>query len=276
MSLMAYHKPLPKPLFALQKEAGLSFLTDNALFEACGVRVAFSARAGGVSKGAYASLNVGAHVGDEYAAVQENRARLVRACGAKDMACIVPRQVHGTNLVFVEDKKDLTCVQSKASEGADGLIVSAKGVCALMCFADCLPLIIVSPSGRFAVAHAGWRGALAHIAKKAVLALAQVDEGCATGDYNAYIGPHIRSECFECGSDVCGAFVDAFGAGVSPARDHVSLAFAVESDLVAAGLSCERISDVGVCTKCQHDEWFSYRASGGECGRHAALCFCDR
>jgi copper oxidase (laccase) domain-containing protein len=41
------------------------------------VRAAFTLRAGGVSDGAYASLNLGRHVGDDALAVAENRRRVI-------------------------------------------------------------------------------------------------------------------------------------------------------------------------------------------------------
>ena len=65
------------------------------------MRIAFSGRAGGVSEGAYSSLNVGGHVGDAAQAVQENRRRLAEALGAGGLPLVVPKQVHGTALVDV-------------------------------------------------------------------------------------------------------------------------------------------------------------------------------
>ena len=146
---------------------------------------------------------------------------------------------------------------------------------AMLCFADCVPVIVVSPTGRFAVAHAGWRGAVARIASKAVFSLAQLDR-LELGDdaarlYNAYIGPHIRSECFECGVEVVQAFRHEFGEAVIADARHVDLAAAVSADLQSAGVQLNRIADAGICTRCRSNEFYSYRASGGTCGRHAAV-----
>ncbi len=168
---------LPIPRLSEQEGAGVFFLTDDALAQAVGVRIAFSGRAGGVSEGAYSSLNVGGHVGDAAQAVQENRRRLAEALGAAGLPLVVPKQVHGTALVDVRaaDAPAVEAAQRAAGEGADGIVVSAPGVAALLCFADCVPVVVVSPTGRFAVVHAGWRGAVAHIAAKAVRALAALD-----------------------------------------------------------------------------------------------------
>lgn len=270
---------LPTPRLALRDEAGLSLLTDEALIAACGVRVAFSSRHGGVSAGEYASLNLGAHVGDEPDAVHENRRRLVRALGGGDIPIVVPNQVHKTDLLVVRDNAPETIreLRDQAAGGADGVVVAASQVAALLCFADCVPVIIVSPTGNFAVAHAGWRGALARISSKAACALEELDNGAArASDYNAYIGPCIRAECFECGADVHDAFAAEFGRARTPDFSHVDLPAVVAGDLADAGLSSERICDAGVCTVCHADDWFSYRASGGACGRHGAVAFSTR
>ena len=251
---------LPTPLLALREEAGLLLLTDDALARACGVRVAFSSRLGGVSEGCFSSLNLGGHVGDDPECVRENRTKLARALGADGMPLIVLNQVHGTDIVSVLDAEEasLERVRDEAVRGADGVTVAVSGVAALLCFADCAPLAVVSPTGRFAVAHAGWRGAYARIASK------------------AYIGPCIRVECFECGEDVCRAFADRFGEACVPSARHVDLASALACDLASAGIEPFRICDAGICTVCRSDEWFSYRASKGSCGRHGAIAFSER
>ena len=245
-------------------------LTDEALFRACGVRVMFTGREGGESDGPYASLNTGSHVGDDLDVVGRNRRIVLEAAGAPCAKLVVPNQVHGTDLVRVSEIGEVDDAIGRAEEGSDGVVVEVPGVAALLNFADCLPLVLVSPSGRFAVVHAGWRGAVAGIAGKAVRALA-VGDSCSAGAYNAYIGPHIRSECFEVGEDVAVRFEDAFGRDVLEGARHVSLASAVAVDLERAGLAASRIADCGICTKCHPDRYYSYRASNGECGRHAAL-----
>lgn len=252
-------------------------LVDAGLARATGVRIAFTGREGGVSAPPYDSLNLGSHVKDDPASVQENRSILLEAMDAASARLLVLNQVHGTDGVLADSAEEeaFLAVSRRASEGADFAVVECADVAALLCFADCASLIIASPSGRFAVAHAGWRGALAHIARISVEALAlrdAYDLGVDCGRlYNAYIGPHIRSECFECGEDVVEAFSREFGGRAAPDSRHVSLVQAITADLVDAGLDLERICDSGVCTMCHPDRYFSYRASGGTCGRHGAV-----
>ena len=244
--------------------------TDEALFDACGVRLMFTGRHGGVSDGPFASLNTASHVGDRPEAVEANRRLVCEAAGADAGRLIVLNQVHGTSLVRMHDAAGLGAARARADAGADGAVVRAQGVPTLLNSADCLLLVVVSPSGSFAVAHAGWRGAAAGIAGKAARALAEGDEFPVSA-FNAYLGPHIRSECFEVGQDVAVRFAGAFGEDVLAGGRHVSLARAVSLDLERAGLDARRIADAGVCTKCNSGEYFSYRASNGDCGRQAAF-----
>ncbi|WP_165056750.1 MULTISPECIES: polyphenol oxidase family protein [unclassified Adlercreutzia] len=275
---------LPLPRLEARQLGPLHILTDDALARTSGVRVAFTGRAGGVSEAPYAGLNLATHVGDDPAAVMRNRALLLEELGVPGLPLIVPNQVHGDELVCVPraDAATLADVREKAARGADGLVVTTSGVAALLCFADCVPVVIASPTGAFAVVHAGWRGVAASIAPKAVRALAARESGAegpfgtpeeAAAAYNVYLGPHIHVECFETGEDVRVLFAEKMGEECAPDARHVSLARALAVDLVRAGADAARIADAGVCTACCPDEFYSYRAEGGMCGRHGALAF---
>ena len=258
-------------MLELRNLAGIPLLTDDALFEACGVRIAFTGRAGGASEGAYSSLNTGGHVDDDPWCVAQNRRAVLKAIGAEAAPLIVPNQVHGTHVAHIAEMVDVGRVAGEVLEGRDAVQIDVPGVAAMLNFADCLPLVIVAPSGRFVVAHAGWRGAVAHIASIAARSLAQDGEGPET--FNAYIGPHIGVECFEVGEEVVEQFTAEFGNTVVLGNRHISLARAVALDLESAGVRVERIADCGICTMCHPDEYFSYRASGGTCGRQSATAY---
>ncbi len=325
--------------------ASIDALTDQALFEQTGVRVAFTKRSGGVSAGNYASLNLGDHVDDSLAHVLENRSRVAAAFGFDEACLVVPKQVHGSRIVQVrsEGAAAAAAAREEASTGADALLVSCENTAALLCFADCVPVIVVSPSGRFCVAHAGWRGVLGGVAFNAVQQLARLDvldavadgggevaaavqeemaavqeiaavqeeteavqeiaaaargqAGVAAADkgelcvavagntpstaasdmqaaaarMNVYIGPHICGNCFETGVDVAAQFKDRFGTACLLDERHVSLQRALEIGLAEVGVAEQRIVSAQACTVCGSGDYFSYRASGGVCGRHGAL-----
>ncbi len=266
---------LPLPHLSKGRFASVSVLTDQALFDRSGVRIAFTDRTGGTSSGAYASLNLGDHVDDDPACVAKNRELVAEAFSLSPACLVVPRQVHGDRIVSIDGNaaEDVEHARAEARAGADALAVEAAGVGALLCYADCVPVVIVSPSGRFAVVHAGWKGVLNGIAVKAVQCLADLDARggwrSTEGGMNAYLGPHIHAECFETGEDVRARFVERFGAQCAPDRNHVDLGCALRADLARVGV--DRVADAGVCTVCENERYFSHRAQNGIAGRHGAF-----
>ena len=267
---------LPLPSLSTGRFGPVVALTDGPLFESRRVRVAFTERGGGVSTGPYASLNLGGEVGDDPEAVRENRLRLAEAFGAQGLPCVVPRQVHGDMVLVLgpPQEKGLEAFCALAQEGADALVVEGTGHGALLCFADCVPLIGVSPSGRFTVVHAGWRGVKNGVAVKALQALvacdAEAGQPYGPSELNVYIGPHIRRECFEAGPEVCRDFQEAFGDDCLAGPGHIDLARALTTALAAFGADPRRIVDACRCTVCDNGSFFSYRAQGGVCGRQGA------
>ncbi|MGI6045468.1 MAG: polyphenol oxidase family protein [Eggerthellaceae bacterium] len=254
----------------------LPALTDDALFEQTGVRIAFTGRAGGESTGPFASLNVGPYTDDDAQKITANQNLLFEAVGVASTHVVIPRQVHRDSVVIVRDDQVSTvehaCAHAKA--GADAVAVEPAGVAAMLCFADCVPVIIVSPTGKFVVTHAGWRGAYAGIPSKSARVLASLDAQLLDNPeahYNAYIGPHIHACCFETDEELARKFADKYGAPAASDLKHVDLTYVVKKDLENAGLLSERCVEAQICTKCHADEYFSFRASNGVCGRQAAI-----
>ncbi|MBO4365029.1 MAG: laccase domain-containing protein [Eggerthellaceae bacterium] len=263
---------LPIPTLATLACDGLRMLTDDDLFSACGVRLAFTERVGGVSEGPYASLNLAAHVLDSQDAVERNRRRLLTAIGVPDAKLVVPNQVHGTDLAYVEsnEREYVQLCRDRIAEGTDGIVVGCTDVAAMLCFADCMPVVLVAPGGMFAVVHAGWRGVYGNIAPKALDLLCR-KAGVQAKSCNAYMGPYIHAECFEVDAQLAQKFATAFGEGCLADDRHVDLGAAMRTSLMRAGMDPARIEEAGLCTVCNNERFFSYRAQDGVCGRHAAI-----
>lgn len=275
MPLGARELPLPSlQLVSFDGPHGpLSGLADEALFAATATRILFTTRAGGVSEPPYDALNLGDHVNDDLAAVEENRRTLMEAMGvdaASQTQLIVPKQVHGDAIVTVGE--DINAARLAAREGADGIVCSRPGVPVLLCFADCVPVIIVAPNGAYAVLHAGWRGALAGIPGKGLAALAEA-AGCAPQDCNAYVGPHIGACCYETSQEILDSFTQRYGAGCDAGERKLDLSFAVKASLLGAGAVKRRIVVASECTSCNNELFYSYRADGGVTGRHGAFAY---
>jgi YfiH family protein len=227
-------------------------------------------RLGGQSRPPWASLNVGHTVGDDPEAVDANHHLICQALGLGMGDLVSPHQVHSAT-VGVVDEQDRGCVR----EETDALITAVPGVPLLLRFADCVPLLIYDPVREvIGLAHAGWRGTLAGMARETVRAMSSAF-GCYAPDLVAGIGPAIGPCCYQVGADVALAVEHTFGrhSGLlsrqNEGRWHLDLWRANQLQLAEAGVGEIEVS--GICTACHTDEWFSHRAEGGRTGRWGAL-----
>ena len=236
-----------------------------------GVTFAFTERWGGCSRDAFASLNLGDACGDDPTCVDANRERALAAIGAGAFASslVNPKQVHGTHIVRVRSREGLEAAQTEARAGADAIVCTLVGVPVLLCYADCVPVILVGEGG-FAVVHSGWRGSLGRIGAKAARALSH-ELACDVSDITAYVGPHIREADYAVSPELITQFCDEFGAEASADGEHLNLCHAVTRALADEGVTNVVDACPDVSTSASPERFFSYRASGGACGRTGAL-----
>lgn len=225
------------------------------------VRACCTTRLGGVSRAPYDTLNLGDHVGDDPAAVAENRARLVRALALPDM----PRwlnQVHGCDAV--------NAAEAQPGCSADVAFADRPGVVCAVLTADCLPVLLCNRQGtRIAAVHAGWRG-LAAGAIEAGLDAISTDGR----DILAWLGPAIGPEAFEVGDEVREAFIRHDPAAAAAFRPSPAGRWLAD----IFGLARRRLAARGVsavygghwCTYSDPAQFFSYRRDGAT-GRMASL-----
>lgn len=225
----------------------------------------FFGRAGGVSRGAWSSLNLSAAVGDEPASVDANWAR-VRAW-LDGLAVARMRQVHGDRVVRV--------VGGDVGD-ADGLMTDAPGVALAVITADCVPILMTAPARRVAMAlHAGWRGTVAGIAARGVEAASDAF-GVTADEWEVVLGPSIGRCCYEVGSEIVGALESRWGAMPSARREAdgrhwLDLRMANRLIFTKLGVPNQRIADVGPCTACARAAYFSHRAEAGHTGRQLSV-----
>ena len=224
----------------------------------------FLGRRGGVSRGPFAELNLSYRVGDAPEMVQENWRRV------RDTACGLrfPRmqQVHGDRVVTIEDA-DLDGGE------ADAMVTGTAGTAAGVLTADCVPILLVVPGRRVVAAvHAGWRGTLAGVARRAVQQIEQVF-GTKAAEVCAALGPSIGGCCYEVDTSIADALEQRWGTQSNVvnrdrcAKTTVDLRRINIAILESAGVRRAQIANVGPCTHCAATEYFSYRAAQGPTGR---------
>ncbi|MGH3342061.1 MAG: peptidoglycan editing factor PgeF [Carbonactinosporaceae bacterium] len=153
-------------------------------------RFAFTDRRGGVSPPPYDGRNLGRGVGDDDAAVLENRRRTARELGLDPGLVLWMRQVHGSRTVVATGPW-----QGKPPE-ADGLVTGRPGLALAVLVADCTPVLLADPGARVvAAAHAGRPGLARGIVPAVVERMTEL--GARPEDVVAATGPAICGSCYE-------------------------------------------------------------------------------
>ena len=271
-----------------------------------GVQALCTTRAGGVSQGPYASMNLGTHVGDDPQAAQTNRARLQATLGQSTPGArpVFLSQVHGTDVAA------LTASTPDNTE-ADACVATEAGVVCTIMVADCLPVLLAHTSGAVVgAAHAGWRGLAGHsgvgvlesvmralferfqalaLINKAQAAIKNVASNtesfeAVACDTLAWLGPCIGPQAFEVGPEVHEAFCvggPQYSACFVPSPTQQGKWLA---DL--AGLARLRLQAMGVtriygndssaawCTVTQSARFFSHRRDTALLGGSGRLAAC--
>lgn len=151
------------------------------------VKALQTTRIGGVSKDAYTSLNLGAHVNDDPIAVAKNRQLLSQYLPSEP---VWVNQVHGVEVI---DAAVSSCLQN-----ADAAFTTRPNVVCVTMTADCLPVLLCDKKGSVVAAvHAGWRGLCDGVIEAAVAKM-QVP----VSEVLAWLGPAIGPNAFEVGDDV--------------------------------------------------------------------------
>lgn len=230
----------------------------------------FATRAGGVSEGPYASLNLGFSVGDERERVVENHRRLAAGAGAPLGALCRVSQVHGDRVLETRGGEGEVDAPRPVEGEADALWTQAPGTWVAVGTADCVPVLLVDPDGRrVAAVHSGWRGTDADISARAVEAL--VAKGARPERLLAAVGPCIQRCCYEVSDELAQRFTARFGpevVGAEGGRVRLDLTRAVRTTLLRAGLKPAHVDVLPACTACEPARFFSHRRDAGRTGRH--------
>ncbi len=231
------------------------------------VKALQTTRAGGVSQGAYTSLNLGMHVNDDPIAVAKNR-QLLSAYLPTEPVWV--NQVHGVEVI---DAATSSCL-----ENADASFTTKPNVVCVTMTADCLPVLLCDRKGTVvAAAHAGWRGLCDGVIESAVAKM-QVP----VNEILVWLGPAIGPDAFEVGDDVREQFM---------AKDSkAALAFRLRGDKWLCNMyqiARQRLNAMGVtqiygasvnedyCTYTDEARFFSFRRDNVT-GRMASMIWLEK
>lgn len=216
----------------------------------------FLGRAGGVSTGLYAGLNVGVGSDDDAVAVAENRARATDAVlpGAHLMT---PYQLHSADCVTV-----LRPFEDRVRPRADALVTNRPGLALGILTADCAPVLLADRvAGVVGAAHAGWKGALGGVTDATILAMEAL--GARRARIAAAVGPCIARASYEVDDMFARRFEaddpanERFFADGRDGHRQFDLEAYVVHRLAAAGIT--RVAALGLDTYADERRFFSYR-----------------
>jgi polyphenol oxidase len=212
----------------------------------------FFTRQGGVSSGAYRSLNVSLVVGDHPDLVDENQRLMQRALGLEVLAGAA--QVHGGSAAVITSAGQ---IQQEDIPEVDILITTLPDIGLVIKQADCQAVMLYDPVNRvIANVHCGWRGQIDNILSETV-ALLQNLFGSQARHLYAAVGPSLGPCCAEF-RNFRQEFPEAlWGYQVRPT--FFDLWRLTRDQLIAAGLQPERLDLARLCTRCGAGEFFSYR-----------------
>ena len=252
---------------------------ESALFKEYGIKHAFFTRRGGVSEGAFESLNFAKGIGD----IQDRQENVIKnyriasnVFGLSESDVCRSYQTHTNNVIFVSEKDRGTGVtKEKFSFGVDGLVTDTKDLLLSVRTADCVPVLLCNKQATVCAAvHAGWRGTLGNITKNAIAVMEQ--HGAKKCDIIAAIGPCIGQCCYEVGKELFEYFTKEnknYADFFKPKGEKYMLDLKGLNAYILTlnGIGSDSISVSESCTKDDEYNFFSHRRSGKNRGTMSAF-----
>ncbi len=263
----------------IKKETnGVVYHASEAFAAAGGVVHGFASRLGGVSTGDFAQLNLGIKRDDSRENVRENYARFCAAIGADRDSLVMTHQVHSDDVRTASRADVLADLLDPIPYETDGLVTDQPGLCLVIYYADCIPVLLYDPVKKaIGAVHSGWRGTAMGIVPKAIEKMTAL-YGTDPADLLAAIGPGIGPCCFETHDDVPRAMAARWGHAAEPfcvpngkGKFHVDLKGLIRWEMAGAGVVPDHIETLDLCTGCHPELYWSHRKLGDRRGNHGAM-----
>lgn len=155
---------------------------------------------------------------------------------------ITAQQVHGERIGVVDE----ATAKNKCFDSCDGLITSQRGVCLGIYVADCCAVYLADPvRAAVGLVHSGKKGTEFGVVSNAIQSMVE-RFGSRTSDIIVQLSPCIR-----------------------PPHYETDFAAAIVRQCLELGITA--VHDCGVCTACDLNRYYSYRAEKGRTGRMLAF-----
>lgn len=225
-------------------------------------------RHGGVSSGAYSSLNVRFGIGDDAVNVQKNRKIISDVFGNSIDQLISANQTHSDHVQVVGGSFG-SGGEKDTFNDIDAFVCSEPNIACMIQVADCQAQILYDPVQKvFGIVHAGWKG-LAKDVTGATIEILKSTFGSKPGDIVACIAPSLGPCCSYFSSPKT-ELPENFHQFIDD-KNRVDLwSFAIEQ-LKSHSIKAENIQLTKLCTQCQGEDFFSYRRDKGATGRFGII-----
>ena len=258
--------------YILHIDGERQYLTFPKLDSYKELRHAFTTRHGGVSSGCVSTWNFGERQFDSEENILRNFEILAEVMGTTADKMVLTYQTHTVNIMKVtKEDAGRGVTRDWGYRDVDGLVTDEKDLTIVTTHADCNAVFFYDPVKKvIGLAHSGWRGTLGGISRE-MIDIMKREYGTEPGNLICGIGPSLCKDCFEVDEDVAEAFRDAdpdYEAFIER-RDpkyHIDLKAIIRHDLVKKGVKDENVLDMGLCTKCNKDDFFSHRGHKGKRG----------
>lgn len=249
------------------KNGELEYLQFKALNK-YNVKHCITLRHGGVSSGEHESLNFRSRGTDKIENILENLDRIRKELNFSEV--YKAKQDHTDNVIEINSNNKAGYIFNAFNEEcADGYIVNEKNIATLITTADCNPIIIYDPKNHvIANVHAGWKGVINRIYINAIKKM-ETEYNSNSEDLIVCIGPSIRKCCFTSQEE---EFKRKFLSVFDYPQDyleyetnsntfHIDLIKILKKELKKVGIKEENIHIANICTRCNVEDFFSYRYS---------------
>jgi hypothetical protein len=235
----------------------ITIILPKIFFGILNVRAGMSTRFGKENNTEF-GINLSFQVGDDPTRVEKNRRKFFAQVRISEHDLAIPLQCHSNNVLKVDKPGQY--------RECDALITNTHHVALVVTVADCVPILLFDPINKVVGAvHAGWRGTMGLIVKRAVEKM-KAEYRSDPAQMLAFIGPSAGVCCYEVGEEVA----IKFGNKVVPYHEKkilIDLKKENTDQLLQQGVLGNNIEVSTSCTICEKELFHSYRRDGKKSGR---------